>query len=274
MARRKKTNEDQPNENSENINESDDTFGLPEIEYEPIKREEPEEVPEEPVSPPVEEPVAEQVEEIEEQKEEIQEQVEEERSTYFEEQTPRFEDQPSQYTYAYQENESPVWPKALAILLGIIVVVGGALWYFMYYQPKQEEERRLAATKLREQDELFRREKARADSLKLIEDARNQRISDSLAAIAAKPAIGTIETLEGRTGKFYVVVASNIDDDLLMDYARELSGKGISSKIIPPHGKVRFFRLAIEEGDTYETMQAQADAIKDQYGNKVWVSKY
>ena len=40
MAKRKKPGEDGPNENSENINESDDTFGLPEIEYEPLKREE------------------------------------------------------------------------------------------------------------------------------------------------------------------------------------------------------------------------------------------
>jgi hypothetical protein len=271
MARRKKTNEDQPNENSENINESDDTFGLPEIEYEPIKRDEPEEVPAEPISfPPVEEPVAEQFEEVREH----QEHIEEEKSTYFEEPAPRFEDQPSQYSYSYHENESPVWPKALAILLGIIVVLGGALWYFMYYQPKQEEERRVAAAQLAASDAAFRKEKARQDSLKLIDDARNRRISDSLAAIAAKPAIGTIEMLEGRTGKYYVVVASNIDDDLLMDYAKELSGKGISSKIIPPHGKVRYFRLSIEEGDTYASMQTQADAIKDNYGNKVWVTKY
>jgi hypothetical protein len=167
-----------------------------------------------------------------------------------------------------------VWPKALAILLGIIVVVGGALWYFMYHQPKQEEERRLAAAQLAASDAAFQKERARQDSLKLIEDARNRRISDSLAAIVAKPAIGTIEMLEGRTGKYHVVVASNIDDDLLMDYAKELSAKGISSKIIPPHGKVRFFRLSIEEGDTYASMQAQADAIKDNYGNKVWVTKY
>ena len=38
MARKKKLNEDQP---QQNINDSsDDTFGLPEIEYEPLKREE------------------------------------------------------------------------------------------------------------------------------------------------------------------------------------------------------------------------------------------
>jgi hypothetical protein len=49
MARRKKQNEDE--QNNDNINnESDDTFGLPEVEYEPLKRDEPkEEVQPEPV---------------------------------------------------------------------------------------------------------------------------------------------------------------------------------------------------------------------------------
>jgi hypothetical protein len=39
MARRKKLNEDQP-DNAENADNADDTFGLPEIEYEPLKRDE------------------------------------------------------------------------------------------------------------------------------------------------------------------------------------------------------------------------------------------
>ena len=53
MARRKKQDEDL---NQENLDSSDDTFGLPEIEYEPLKREEPmeESTPEE-----IEEPQAE-----------------------------------------------------------------------------------------------------------------------------------------------------------------------------------------------------------------------
>jgi hypothetical protein len=40
MARRKKQNEESENLNN-TTNESDDTFGLPEIEYEPLKRGEP-----------------------------------------------------------------------------------------------------------------------------------------------------------------------------------------------------------------------------------------
>lgn len=266
MARRKKPNEDQPNDSSENFSESDDTFGLPEIEYEPINREaSTEETPveqSESTAPESNQPVEEPAAPVEEPK------------PYFEE-TPRYEDSRSQYTYSYShETESPVWPKALAIVLGIVILVGGGLWYFMYYKPKQDEEKRLAAAQLAAQQEAFRKEKERADSLKLIEDARQKRLADSLAAIAVKPAQGTIEMLEGRTGRYYVVVASNVDDDLLMDYAKGLSGKGVSLKIIPPHGRVRFYRLAIADGDTYASAQATADGLKPDYGDKLWVSKY
>ena len=90
-----------------------------------------------------------------------------------------------------------------------------------------------------------------------------------------KPAIGTIETLSGRSGRYYVVVASAIDGDLIMDYAKKLSANGVSTKIIPPFGKSKFHRLAVAEGDTYPTTQETADGMKGgDYGDKVWVVKY
>ncbi len=265
MARRKKTDDDKPKDSSENLNESDDTFGLPEIEYEPINRDATTE------ETPVEQSGS--VDQESATQEPSTPEVEESKP-YFED-TPRFEDTRSQYSYSYNhEPEAPMWPKALLIVLGIVLVVGGALWYFMYYAPKRDEERRLAAAQLAASQEAFRRDKAKQDSLQAITDAYHKRIADSLAAIAAKPAIGTIETLTGRTGKYYVVVASDVDDDLLMDYAEKLSASGVSSKIIPPHGKVRFFRLTIAEGDTYATAQGTADGMKGEYGEKLWVTKY
>jgi hypothetical protein len=262
MARRKKTDDDQPKDSSENLSQSDDTFGLPEIEYEPINRDAtPEETPSEQSGST--------------EQESRTEQPAEEPKPYFED-TPRYEDSRTQYSsYSYShETETPMWPRALLIVLGIVILVGGGLWYFMYYKPKRDEEKRSAAAELAKSQEAFRRDKAKQDSLKLIEDARQKRIADSLAAIALKPAVGTIEMLSGRTGKYYVVVASDIDDDLLMDYAKKLSTQGVSSKIIPPHGKVRFFRLTIAEGETYATAQSTADGLKSEYNDKLWVTKY
>ena len=95
------------------------------------------------------------------------------------------------------------------------------------------------------------------------------------AAPPPKPAVGTSETLSGRSGRYYVVIASSIDGDLIMDYAKELSANGVGTKIIPPFGKSSFHRLAVADGDTYETTQSTADGLKGgDYGDKLWVIKY
>ena len=117
--------------------------------------------------------------------------------------------------------------------------------------------------------EKLKNEQRLAD-LKRAEDEKRR--ADSLAN--ATPAEGTIETLTERTRRYYVVVASAIDDDLIMDYAKNLSKKGVSSKIIPPFGKVKFFRIAVAEGETYADAQATADGLKAQYGDGAWVVKY
>jgi hypothetical protein len=256
---------DEPEDSSGSFDESDDTFGLPEIEYEPIKREE------EPAPEPTPRPWE------EERKEEVVEPVASEpvreEHTY---EPPRYEEPPrAQYSYSYShETESPVWPKVVGILLLLAILVGGGLWYFLKYKPARDEEARLEAARQAAADEAFRRDRARADSLAEIERQRVRRINDSLARIPPKPAAGTIDTLTGRTGRYYVIVASNIDDDLLMDYARKLSAAGVSSKLIPPHGRVKFYRLAIAEGDTYASAQATADGMKADYGQDLWVTRY
>ena len=90
----------------------------------------------------------------------------------------------------------------------------------------------------------------------------------------AKPVIGTIETLTAPTRRYYVIVTSDIDDDLLMDYAKKLSEKGVSTKIIPPFGGKNFYRLAIADHDSFASAQTNADAAKSDYGNTVWVLRY
>lgn len=279
MAKDKKPNGDEPEDSSDSFDESDDTFGLPEIEYEPIKREE-EPAPDEPEPDEISRPAE---IEAEREEEEVSEPAasgisdgpgpfEEERR--YEE--PRYEEpERTQYEYSYShEPESPVWPKVLMFVVGLVIIVGAGLWYFLSYKPQKEEESRIIAARQAAADEAFRKERSRQDSLAAIESARIKRINDSLASIPPKPAFGNIDTLTGRTGRYYVVVASNIDDDLLMDYARKLSASGVSSKLIPPHGKVKFYRLAIAEGDTYATAQSTADGLKADYGSGLWVTKY
>ncbi len=267
MARRKK-NDEEPKENEDNLNNnSDDTFGLPEVEYEPLKREETD-VPAETPPEPLEEPVA--TEPVEEPVYEKPYETTPVEQVPYQEPTPHHEY--THHSYSYEPEPQPVWPKILGIA-ALLFIVGMGVWFFAYYQPKQKEieaQERLAAETSRKAAEDARRKKAAEDERLR---AAEQRRLDSLAAI---PTVGTLEILSQRTGRYHVVVASNVDDDLLTDFANQLIKKGKSVKIIPPFGKKgRFYRLAVDSKDTYADAQATADGMKGgDFGDQIWVVRY
>ena len=247
MARRKKQDE---NSSAENTNQSDDTFGLPEIEYQPLNREET------PTTTTKETYYQSTSNTTETPKEMEQEEV-------------RQEQQYSSNEYYDNDEGGSPWPKILGIA-AILLVAGAAVWYFAMYRPKQ-----LAADAEKARIEQEAKDKQAALDLaesKRLEDDRRR--ADSLAALAATPPLGTIDTLTERTGRYYVIIASGIDGDLILDYAKKLAPKGVSPKIIPPNGKVKFYRLAIADGDTYASTQATADQLKSEYTDGAWVVKY
>jgi hypothetical protein len=245
MARRKKQDEDPSQENVDNT--SDDTFGLPEIEYQPLQREESPRTSESASDPTSHEPSTPR----EMEREEIQQN----------------EYNPNAYYDNDDDGNSP-WPKILGIG-AILLVIAAGVWYFGFQRPKQ-----LAAAEKAKQEQIAADAKQREADLALQKQQEDERRrADSLASIAA-PAVGVIDTLTERTGRYYVIIASGIDGDLIVDYAKKLAPKGLSPKIIPPNGKVKFYRLAIAEGDTYASTQATADQLKAEYSGGAWVVKY
>jgi type IV secretory pathway VirB10-like protein len=249
MARRKKTTEEQPVENT--TSQADENFGLPDIEYTPLDRNAPEPVVESTSTPVEEKPV--------------------ESQTY----QTRYEEKPVENTYesSYSYTESSasgtsIWPKIIAIAIVVLLALGAA-WYFVVYKPKKEMEEKVLAEQRRKKAELEEEQRRIAEEQRLAEERRRAE-----EAAKAKPAEGSIETLSERTQRYYVVVASSIDGDLIMDYAKKLSAKGVSCKIIPPYGKIKFSRLAIAEGDNYPDTQKVADGMKGEYGDALWVIKY
>jgi len=160
-------------------------------------------------------------------------------------------------------------PVILGIVIVLVLIIAGYLIYNFVYKPSQAEKAKQEQLAKEALEKKKRDEAARLAKQREEEERRKQ---EELAN--AKPPVGMIETLSGRTKRYYVVVTSDIDDDLLMDYAKKLSAKGVNTKVIPPFGGKKYYRLAIADHETFAAAQANADAAKADYGSAVWVIKY
>lgn len=242
MAKRKKDSEDQNNNLNEN-NGGEDNFGLPDIDYKPLDQ-----IKEE--SPSTTEPEA----------------TEPEKEVYQPDDRPK-ESEFASYT---AESESSRAPVIIGLVIAVVVVLAGYLIYQYVYLPQAEKERKEQLAK--EAEKKRKEEEARLAREREAEEARLKAEAD--AAAKATPTTGEIVSLSDRTGRYYVVVASAVDGDLIMDYAKKLSAKGTGSKIIPPFGKWKYFRLAISDHDTFANAQSVADQSKPEFGEATWVIKY
>lgn len=161
-------------------------------------------------------------------------------------------------------------PVIIGLVIAAVVAIAGFLIYAYVIKPERERARQEELAKAKEAERLRKEQEA----ARLREEEERKRREAEEAAANAKPKEGTIEALTDRTSRYYVVVSSAVDGDLVMDYAKKLSAKGVSSKIIPPFGKYKFFRLAIGDFDTFASAQSSADASKAEYGDAVWVIRY
>jgi hypothetical protein len=248
MAKRKKPSDEPTEENQEPVNDADN-FGLPDIDYKPLEHSaEADQRPAEVVSSTPVEPVAQE-------------------SRY-----GGSGDSGKTPTYSYmeeEENKSKA-PVIIGVSVLVVVLVAGFLIYQYVYKPNQEAKAAKELAMQRERDQAIKDRQER-EAREAEEARRRQAQLDSLNAV---PKVGTIETLTDRTRRYYVVVSSGVDGDLVMDYAKKLSVKGVSTKIIPPFGKYKFSRLAIGDYDTFASAQTNADAAKADYGGEVWVLKF
>ncbi len=300
MAKKENDNEfEDLNDNTGDINEADDSFGLPDINYEPIDRSEEAEE-----SKPAEEEVVEE-EAAEDQafmyaqrSEEESGDTDESSSESSEENifgtveendvveevtevdvTSETESEEKAYvpgSYTPKESNSSNVGAIIAIIL-VIILAGVGIWYFMYERPRQAEiaqqeqaeKDRIAAEQREEaaREAAERERQAQEEAARLAEEQR-------LAEEAQNAGDGTIETISARTGRYYVIVASAIDGDLAMDYATKLAAEGNSVKIIQPYGKVLYHRVAVSNMESLAEAESRANELKEAYGEGVWVMKY
>ncbi len=237
--------------NDSNQSNDEDNFGLPDIEYKPLD----------------------QLEQKQEQQETVNTESEQQEYTSANEEEVVEEKtfEPRKYsnvTNSYQEEEKSNAPVIIGVIVALVVIVGAFLVWQFVYQPRKKAQEELAA-------KAALAKKAEAERLaKEKEEEERKRREAEAAAANAKPAEGTIETLSARTGRYYVIVSSAVDGDLVMDNAKKMSAKGVSTKIIPPFGKWKFYRLAISDFDSFAGAQSNADAMKSEYGPATWVMRY
>ncbi len=169
--------------------------------------------------------------------------------------------------YEEEEESGGSSGTVIMVIVLLVILVGGFLAYKYVWLPRKAK-MELAAKQKAEADK-----KAEEDRLaKVAEEERLKREAE--AAKNAKPAEGTIESLSQRTGHYFVVISSSVDGDLAMDRAKKLSASGTSTKIIPPFGKWKYYRLCIGDFDSFASAQSSADASKAEYGDALWVIKY
>ncbi|MEL7001752.1 MAG: hypothetical protein AAFN93_03355 [Bacteroidota bacterium] len=309
MAKKQKGKSDKIEDSEElnsggdpDINDIDDSFGLPDIDYKPL--DELDDTPEE-VSEEVEETVEEVSDTLNDAQEEVEENVSEEVEETADEVYAATRDdndlyqseEESQDSKSYDELEeeakaaekeyipgSYTPPKdnsnagTVVIIILLILALLAAGWYFGIYRPGQAEKaeiERVAQQKAAADKKAKEDAKKAADAKKAEEERQRQEEAAAAAAEEEANKVGTVETISSRTNRYYVVVASNIDGDLAMDYGKKISQEaGVGVTIIEPFGNTKFHRIAVDAADTFADAQSIADELKGTYGDGVWVIKY
>jgi hypothetical protein len=155
--------------------------------------------------------------------------------------------------YADQSSNTGLIVTLVVIFLAL---AGGAVWYFFFNKPEPQPV--LVATI--------------EEPVKEEEPVWEEPVVEEPVVVA--PAIGTITRLTDRIGRAHVIVGSFFDEDNVVDYSNKLAKEGVNCKIIPPSGKSHFYRLSVQDFETYAEAMAHAEELKSKFTTEVWVLKF
>ena len=85
---------------------------------------------------------------------------------------------------------------------------------------------------------------------------------------------GEITTISASAGRYYIVVASFIDDDMAKDHANDLASQGASVKIVEPFNERKFYRVSVADYGSRSEAVSATEQLKSQYGDDIWALKY
>jgi hypothetical protein len=267
----KDPNEDELNKDAkDNINEADDSFGLPDLDFNTLdeESEEDENSAEETTNAD-----AENVEETENTSKESEEEAVEIDEEADSEDSESEEDTAVKYTYVPPKPESNT-PKVVAALI-ITIVLSIGVWYFMFYRPQAAAAEK---AKIEAQAKADRAKKVAAAAKK--KEAQERQASEAAANTEADAdeeasSAATFTTISERTGRYYIVVQSNLDGDMAADKAKEMAEAGTSTVLLSPGDKKTYTRLALAgDYESYVEAQEAANKMKSEFGETIWVFKF
>lgn len=185
------------------------------------------------------------------------------------------EEKPAFDKEKYTQNNTGI---IVALVIVVVIAGLAAAYFFWWAPYQEELAAEAKAKAAQEQierekaDSTARAEQARKEALAY----EQQRIADSVAAANAEPEPGTINTITETTGRSYVVIGSFIDGDFALDFATRMAEEGHTLTVLsPPNGK-GYYRVAIEGHDQYQDALSRAEEVKAEgsFGIDIWALRY
>lgn len=258
MAAKKKSNSSQENNKpkktggrknapkpKKELENTDDDFGLDDIELEPVSENPEEEIPTpEPIIDPIE-----TIDEVTEEKEEVA--------------APEpFIFSTGDDTASIQESSTEEEPKkeeekksnsgVILLVILLIIVIAAALYFFVFKNDKPEPE----PVKVE----------------KPIEQPKPEP-EPQLEPEPVKPK-AELFTISSPQGRWYVVVGSFYDEDLAEDKARAIVAAGESAYLLNPSGDNKFHRVGVAQSASMAEAEQKRTNLLGTYGENIWVLKY
>ncbi len=81
-------------------------------------------------------------------------------------------------------------------------------------------------------------------------------------------------TSRGERPRYFLVVASFIDEDMARDHSDRLLKQGRNTFLVYPYGEIAYYRLAIGQFTSFALASEEISRVKDDFEENLWVLKY
>lgn len=172
----------------------------------------------------------------------------------------------SQYASSYNSgSEKSGFAKIVVIGAIAILVVAVALWQFDSIFGSEKKE-------------VVKKEQPKPTPTPVAEEPKKEEPKKEEVKpkkpVATPTTPGVVQSLEQRTGKAYVIIASFVDGDLALDHANKLAGTGKSPYVIPPFNNGLYYRVAIAEFNNFADATQNLGSYKEEFGTDIWTLRY